>query len=62
MDESYLQELDVKVERLRAELYKKIDNDENKLSDSSILPLSKELDGLIIDYMRVKNNRKHDPK
>lgn len=55
MDGSKLKEMEAKVERLRAELYRKIGDNEEKLSDSSILPLSNELDALIVDYMRARN-------
>lgn len=58
MDGSNLKELEAKVERLRAELLAKVGGDESKLSDSSILPLSKKLDSLIIDYMKAKNKHR----
>lgn len=58
MDTSHLKKLKARVECLREELHRRVDSDQKKLSDPSILPLSKELDALIIDYMRAKRDQK----
>lgn len=60
MNGSKLKELEAKVERLRTEIQHKVGSDDKKLSDPSILPLSKELDTLIVAYMKEKLKTKHE--
>lgn len=57
MDRPYLKELETKVECLRAQIHKQVGSDDKKLSDPLILSLSKELDGLIVEYMKIAKNK-----
>lgn len=54
MESPSLKELETRVEALRRELHKKIDDDITNLSSASLLLLSKELDALILEYMKAK--------
>lgn len=54
MESPSLKELETRVEALRRELHKKIDDDIPNLSSASLLLLSKELDALILEYMKAK--------
>jgi capsule polysaccharide export protein KpsE/RkpR len=49
-----LKELETRVEALRRELHQKIGDDITNLSSASLLLLSKELDALILEYMKAK--------
>lgn len=55
VDRTKIKELEARVERLRTELHDKVGHHKANLSDPAILPLSKELDTLIIAYMKAKN-------
>ncbi|WP_054949858.1 aspartyl-phosphate phosphatase Spo0E family protein [Numidum massiliense] len=52
MKRVHLKKLEAEVERLRKELMHKVSGDYTKLADPAILPLSKQLDGLITEYMK----------
>lgn len=54
MESPSLKELETRVEALRRELHKKIDDDITNLSSASLLLLSKELDALILEYLKAK--------
>lgn len=54
MESPSLKELETRVEALRRELHKKIDDDIPNLSSASLLLLSKELDALILEYLKAK--------
>lgn len=57
VDQAKLKELEDRVEWLRRQLNKEIGNEYKKLSSTSALSLSNELDALITAYMRAKLNR-----
>lgn len=54
MESPSLKELETRVEALRRELHQKIGDDTTNLSSASLLLLSKELDALILEYMKAK--------
>ncbi len=47
--------LEEELERLRSELYKSVGGEPSRLSDLRILPLSKQLDALIVEVQREKS-------
>lgn len=54
MSRSNLKELEAKLEYLRSKIQWKVGNDDKRLRDPEILPLSRELDELIVAYMKEK--------
>lgn len=52
-----LRRLESEVERLRRSLYEAVAGERSRLTSSQVLPVSKELDALIIEYYKEKSKQ-----
>jgi Spo0E like sporulation regulatory protein len=52
-----MEELEAMLERLRGELYKLVDGNPAHLSDARVLPLSCQMDALIVQIQRAKRSQ-----
>lgn len=57
MDKSFhMQWLEQEMERLRTELYHSVDGEEDRLTHRQVVPLSQELDLLIVKITKLQNS------
>jgi hypothetical protein len=57
LDSTRLKYLEQEVEQLRAVLYQAVGGKTNRLTHAAVIPISEELDALINQYQKEKNNR-----
>ncbi|GGE25078.1 hypothetical protein GCM10011571_29050 [Marinithermofilum abyssi] len=57
LDSTRLKYLEQEVEQLRAVLYQAVGGKPTRLTHAAVMPISQELDALINQYQKEKNNR-----
>lgn len=62
MSNADLKQIEQQIESLRKRLHKQVEEENGKLTDPNVLPISKDLDQLIMDYLRSTSRRKREDK